>query len=306
MKIVKVKMTLSGYICKIYDKEKIKEIVRVCVDYSQTLEFLDKAYVSLNNCGQDTFSSLATRIHDLYSELRKTISWLFMHFEKYLKQEISKNLSEIMDQAFYDKVVFPHKPRFSQDPSTKQIVTVLEKNQKQRVACDDSSTKSINFSYKGQNKYLGELSSDNEREGYGKISYFGGDSYEGYWLKGKRHGKGLYSYKYGGYYLGNFINDLPSGAGFKVFNSGNVYTGEFFEGKKQGQGEMVFKNGDKFEGNWDNDDMHGHGKYTWSSGDYYIGNFVRDKREGDGTLHLITGEIVEGVWKDGALINNCN
>ena len=114
-------LTLTPRYC-INDKEKIKEIVRVCVDYSQTLEFLDKAYVSLNNCGQDTFSSLATRIHDLYSELRKTISWLFMHFEKYLKQEISKNLSEIMDQAFYDKVVFPHKPRFSQDPSTKQIV----------------------------------------------------------------------------------------------------------------------------------------------------------------------------------------
>jgi hypothetical protein len=303
LKQTKLKFTLNSYINKITDRNKIKEICRIFMDTSQTLLFLDKAYNSLNDCSQDTFASFSMRLFDVYSDLKKTLTSIFMHIEKHLKIEHSKNLSEMLDQAFYEKVVFHHKTRFNQDPSTKKIVLNLEKSQKNKATCDDTTTSNTNFSYKGVNKYIGELDINNQRQGYGKITYHGGDTYEGYWKLNKKHGEGLYKYKYGGYYYGNFVDDLPSGQGCKVYSSGNKYTGQFNSGKKQGNGEMCFKNGDLYEGEWDNDNMQGQGKYTWVTGDYFVGSFARDQRDGKGELHLITGQVVEGIWKNGLLLN---
>ena len=299
-KFFKVKTTLSSHFSRI-PKAQVRSICETCMEKSQTLGFLEKAASSLNDCSQDTFTKIALRINELFGVLKQTIIAVFMHFERHIKAEFAMNLVEIMDQAFYEKVFFPHRPQLNQDGDTKKILIDLEKNQKSKGSCDDSATPTNAFSYKGINKYLGEVNQENQRNGYGKVAYYGGDSYEGYWRSDKRHGQGLYMYKFGGRYLGNFENDLPSGEGCKVYMSGNVYDGEFRIGKKHGNGQMRFKNGDLFEGRWENDDMHGQGRYTWSSGDFFVGEFVRDKREGNGVLHLATGEIIEGVWKDGVM-----
>lgn len=303
LKFIKVKMALSSYISKISDKNIAKSLSALCMEKSQTLEFLSRAKVQLDNCSSDTFTKIALRIYELHSELKKILVSVFMHFEKYIKSEFSMNLSEILDQSFYEIVAFPHKAQLNQDPDTKKMIVELEKFQKSKTSSDDSVTPSNTFSYKGVNKYEGELDEEGKRKGYGKIVYYGGDSYEGYWENSKRHGKGLYIYKFGGRYLGEFKEDLPCGNGCKVYISGNFYVGEFFQGKKQGNGKMMFKHGDTFEGHWDNDDMHGHGKYVWTSGDYFEGKFVRDKREGNGILYLTTGETIEGVWKQGVLLD---
>ena len=303
MKLIKVKMSLNAYFSKIAEKNKKKQLCRVCIDKIQTLEFFQKAKMALIESGQETFSKSALMIYDLFIDLRKTIVGIFMHFEKFIKIEFSKNLSEIMDQVFYDEVAFPNKNRLNQDPETKKIIMDLEKQQKIKSSVDDSNLSATVFSHKGENKYAGELDENGQRQGYGKITYYGGDIYEGEWAKNKRQGKGLYTYRFGGRYLGNFNTDLPNGYGTRIYSSGNVYNGQFVAGKKHGNGEMNFKNGDKFEGEWDNDDMNGQGKYTWASGDYFVGTFVKDIREGDGVLYLITGEIIEGVWKKGSLIS---
>lgn len=54
-----------------------------------------------------------------------------------------------------------------------------------------------------------------------------GDYYEGEFLKGKKHGKGIYKYA-----------------------NGDKYEGEFKEGIREGFGEFLWNNGENFKGQW--------------------------------------------------------
>lgn len=62
------------------------------------------------------------------------------------------------------------------------------------------------------NMYVGELVNE-QREGYGILTYTCGDIYFGGWSKGKFNGYGIYA-----------------------FAKGEIYKGQFSHGKKEGQG----------------------------------------------------------------------
>lgn len=49
--------------------------------------------------------------------------------------------------------------------------------------------------------------------GRGKAFYENGETYEGEYLNGKRHGQGTYTYKNGFIYEGYFIENLKDGFG---------------------------------------------------------------------------------------------
>ena len=74
-----------------------------------------------------------------------------------------------------------------------------------------------------------------------------GDYYEGDFLNGKRHGKGVYKYQ-----------------------SGNIYEGDFVEGRKEGYGIFYFKERNEietYEGMWLNDMAEGKGSNTLIDGE---------------------------------------
>jgi hypothetical protein len=68
--------------------------------------------------------------------------------------------------------------------------------------------------------------------GLGKMKYANGNTYDGEWIYGKKHGLG--------------IQDNAD----KSF-----YDGEWIDGKRHGQGTNRFVNGDIYEGKWINDEM---------------------------------------------------
>ena len=55
--------------------------------------------------------------------------------------------------------------------------------------------------------YTGDLDSNNNPDGYGTFYWNNGDSYEGYWKNGKRHGKGKMTYANGNEEDGDWAND---------------------------------------------------------------------------------------------------
>ena len=324
LKITKIKLQITNYLYNIQNDQEIKAICKESRGKIEDMLFFSCAKSMLYAANEETLPNLALKIYDIFQEFKSTLSSFFIHFDKQLKIEINATISKLLEEIFYQKVIFGLKAKLLSDPSTKKIIDELDKA---APIYHDASTYSDNTaivvsdysydnnvyatSYNNQNAvylrtnlYHGQLNEDNKRHGYGKITYFGGDTYQGYWDNDKAHGQGLYSWKIGGKYLGNFTKGSISGYGKRIYSSGNMYTGEFLNGKKYGKGEMLYKNGDKYEGEWFDDFLHGEGMYCWNTGDTFVGMFVKDLREGRGILTTADGNIIEGIWKDNALIGN--
>ena len=299
LKQMKIKLSLSGFLSKTSDKEEIKRICGICQESSMFPKFIKASQSMLEVSNSDYFTASALKVYEVFSEIRKQATGIFMCFERHLKLEKKPNLSEMIDRNFFECVLSSYKVQLMADSGTKRVLGNFEKYVKEKVVKDDTiSVAGSAFMSKMKNHYFGQIDQNGERDGYGKIEYSTGDSYEGYWKSGKKHGNGLYRFRGGASFLGMFVDDVPSGKGQRTYSSGNFYEGEFLGGKKNGQGCMRFKNGDVYEGNWNNDDMHGEGTYFWSTGDWFVGRFERDQRSGPGVLHLVNGDIIEGTWRN--------
>ena len=327
LKVTKVKLPITNFVYNIRNDQEIRQICRESRGKIEEMLFFSCAKSMLYATSEEMLPNLALRIYEIYQEFKGVLSAFFIHLDKQLKIEINISISKLLDDIFYQKVVIGMRTKLNSDPSTQKIIAELEKegvisheigistaDLASGTATSYSSDNNVyalpyygnssNSVYLRENLYRGQLNADGKREGYGKITYFGGDSYEGCWENDKPHGEGLYSWKIGGKYLGNFVRGALSGKGQRVYTSGNWYVGDFLNGKKHGQGEMKYKNGDHYEGNWEEDYIQGNGRYTWNTGDVYEGRFVKDIREGTGVLTLCNGAIIEGLWRDNTLIDN--
>ena len=86
--------------------------------------------------------------------------------------------------------------------------------------------------------------------------YTDGGIYEGEWLDGKMHGRGLYT-----------------------FPNGNKYDGEWQDDVKEGYGVLQYINGERYEGYWKDDKAHGKGTLTYIHGDKYVGDWHAAKKQ---------------------------
>ncbi|MBF0422038.1 MAG: SUMF1/EgtB/PvdO family nonheme iron enzyme [Magnetococcales bacterium] len=116
--------------------------------------------------------------------------------------------------------------------------------------------------------------------------YDDGVHYEGQFVDGKRHGRGVQTWPDGARYEGEFQNDRRQGRGVFTWPSNARYEGEFVDGKR-----------------------HGQGVYTWPNGARYQGRYVDGQRDGPGTFHYppdAQGKNIQEkqVWKNDQLISN--
>ncbi|XP_057160029.1 alsin isoform X7 [Ursus arctos] len=134
-------------------------------------------------------------------------------------------------------------------------------------------------------------------------------TYDGRWLSGKPHGRGVLKWPDGKMYSGMFRNGLEDGYGEyripnKALNKEDHYVGHWKEGKMCGQGVYSYASGEVFEGCFQDNMRHGHGllrsgKLTSSSPSMFIGQWVMDKKAGYGVFDDITrGEKYMGMWQD--------
>jgi hypothetical protein len=55
------------------------------------------------------------------------------------------------------------------------------------------------------------------------------------------------------------VRAVLQGAGVYFYKDGSKYQGEWVAGKRVGRGRMDYANGDMYDGQWDNDKRHGTG-----------------------------------------------
>ncbi len=92
----------------------------------------------------------------------------------------------------------------------------------------------------------------------GKFTYSNGDHYEGEFVSGQRHGRGVMIYA----------------------SDNSMYDGEWRCNKQEGRGTKNWGDGIVYEGEWMDDKMHGQGKYTLADGSVIEGLFECDEYAG--------------------------
>lgn len=178
-------------------------------------------------------------------------------------------------------------------------------------------------------------SNKSEPQGEFKRIEIDGDLFEGYFLNGKKNGRGKYTWANGNVYDGNWVDGKCTGKGRISWSSGasfdgewkdnqmsegkysyadgSVYEGSFKNGKYDGYGKRIYKDGDKYEGRWQSGSRNGKGVYTWADGDVYDGEWKDDKRCGVGRMvmygkagpdALNAGEVFIKYSYDGEWLDN--
>ena len=152
------------------------------------------------------------------------------------------------------------------------------------------------ITYNDNSFYLGEFSLEfNCREGYGKIIYSNGESYEGEWKNDAYFGFGIYSWPNGDKYIGEWVNNIREGIGIFICNE-NVYKGEFKNDAIDGFGIQTYLTGDVYEGESLNGERNGIGIYMWKNGCVFMGCWKNNKQCGYGILDYEGKKIESEIW----------
>lgn len=134
------------------------------------------------------------------------------------------------------------------------------------------------------------------KNGYGKIIYSTGNTYEGNFVNVLANGKGKATYANGSIYEGDFVNGKPEGKGIFTITNGEVYIGQFANGAYNGKGKLTYVNGNFYDGDWVKGNKEGQGTFAFKTGEIYVGQFANNKYNGRGKLKLPSGETYEGDW----------
>lgn len=91
----------------------------------------------------------------------------------------------------------------------------------------------------------------------------GASRYEGSFVAGTKHGRGVKVWPNGDRYEGDFKDDMRDGRGVYRWGAGSKWSGDFYQGsysrdKRYGRGVYEWANGDRFEGEWKEDLRYGY------------------------------------------------
>lgn len=130
-------------------------------------------------------------------------------------------------------------------------------------------------------EYYGEVDEETGElpDGYGVKFYADETVYVGGWLKGKQHTveTGLMIRPSGIQYQGTWVNGRKHGRGVQSYLDGSIYTGEFANGFEHGRGSIVFMDGSKFEGRFRFGRRDGPGVLVDPTGKNAVKKHYRDK-----------------------------
>ncbi|MCP5047157.1 MAG: hypothetical protein GY940_08295 [bacterium] len=136
------------------------------------------------------------------------------------------------------------------------------------------------------------------KNGYGVYIWKDGNLYAGNWKNGKQHSFGNYFSKDGSFFMGFYKDGRRQEMGFaglkgnkyRISNKPVSYSpNSFLLGTwNSGYGVYRWKNGDMYAGNWRGKKFNSFGAKVWKEGDFFIGLYKNGKRQKRGLY----------VWKN--------
>ncbi|CAD8092861.1 unnamed protein product [Paramecium sonneborni] len=135
-----------------------------------------------------------------------------------------------------------------------------------------------------------------------KLEFPNGAIYQGQVLDGKRHGKGIYTWKDGTKYEGSFENDQINGFGIMEFADSRKYKGEWVNGEMEGFGQFIWPNLEEYKGFYKQSKRNGFGVFKYKSGIRYFGEFLNGLNHGAAVLMQSNHQPKISKWQDGKQI----
>ena len=118
--------------------------------------------------------------------------------------------------------------------------------------------------------------------GRATASYPNGDIYEGDYVDGIRHGRGIYRFA----------------------ASGDKYEGSWVNNNKHGLGTMTYNGKGTYQGYWENNRRHGEGVFNYPNGDVYTGWWRFGEKEGTGSYLSAANKMrLVGEWKNYSIVS---
>lgn len=136
------------------------------------------------------------------------------------------------------------------------------------------------------------------------ILYSNGDRFEGQLSADqKREGTGWYFYQNGDIYFGQWRADIKEGFGIMHYRSGDRYVGQFAGNKKSGFGEYTYAaSGDRYQGFWVANNKCGFGRIISPNGNEFRGSFKANKKDGKGFLSTRGGKVFLQIWNNDTFV----
>ncbi len=117
-------------------------------------------------------------------------------------------------------------------------------------------------------------------EGRGRLELRSGEFFDGEWLAGRMHGRGIHLDPAGNRYEGAFVDGRPEGEGRLMLRSGEIFEGEFRAGIRHGQGTTILPGGTRYLSTWENG-REAPGARPDAVADARVGGLVRAQAGGD-------------------------
>lgn len=104
-------------------------------------------------------------------------------------------------------------------------------------------------------------------------------------------------------YYGEYKNDtIFHGYGLYFFKDGGYYKGNWENGTMNGQGEMLIPDQEKYHGDFKDGDYQGTGTLFYQDGGKYVGEWVKGKKQGNGRIYYPPDSEIE--FLEGTFDNN--
>ena len=95
--------------------------------------------------------------------------------------------------------------------------------------------------------------------------------------------------------MGQVVNGLREGKGIYYYKDGDRYEGDFRNGNKEGKGIYYYNTepwkGDRYEGEWRNSNKEGKGIYYYNNGDREMCDYSNGKEIGKHVTLSKNGEV---------------
>ena len=229
---------------------------------------------------------------ELYNE-NNNILFNFNHFKQFI---IDSPMFILLESKLTSNKYYSIKELIQQSES-KQLISSNKINEiSNKIYYNKNTYFKGKITYNDGSFYLGEFSQEfNCREGYGKILYLNGESYEGEWKNDVFYGFGIYSWPNGDKYIGEWVNSIRQGIGIFICNE-NIYKGEFKNDLIDGFGIQNYLTGDEYKGQSLKGEREGIGIYKWKNGSEFMGCWKNNKQSGYGILEHDGKKYESEIW----------